>query len=289
MTQEAEKTGSSPTVVVAIEQYFPENQRIIHDDMAIQIIPASMRAVVKMMRIAMVRDWMVRSSEKAAAGIWSGIMCRKRYIDEKLLESVGQIKAIINLGAGFDTRVYRFPELESIKAWEVDQPENITSKRKCVQKIFGDVPAHVRLVPIDFDQKSLASVLVAQGYALSQPTFFILEAVTQYLTEDGIKATFELLAKAAPGSRLAFTYVCQAFFDGLEMSEQYKRLYDEYVVKGIWLFGLDPENVPTFLSKYGWRLIEDVGYDELAERYVKPLGRDLPTMPIERMVYAEKI
>jgi O-methyltransferase involved in polyketide biosynthesis len=30
-------------------------------------------------------------------------MCRKRYIDEKLIESVGQIDAVVNLGAGFDT------------------------------------------------------------------------------------------------------------------------------------------------------------------------------------------
>lgn len=35
--------------------------------------------------------------------------------------------------------------------------------------------------------------------------------------------------------------------------------------------------------------IEDLDYDDLAERYVKPTGRDLPSMPIERMVYAEKM
>jgi O-methyltransferase involved in polyketide biosynthesis len=71
--------------------------------------------------------------------------------------------------------------------------------------------------------------------------------------------------------------------------DRYEQLYKQYVLKNIWLFGLAPDNVAAFLEKYGWRLIEDLGYDELAEKYVKPLGRDLPTMPIERMAYAEKL
>lgn len=37
------------------------------------------------------------------------------------------------------------------------------------------------------------------------------------------------------------------------------------------------------------RLIEDLDYAALGERYVKPTGRDLPAMKIERIVYAEKL
>ena len=134
-------------------------------------------------------------------------MCRKRYIDEKLLESLDQVNAIVNLGAGFDTRVYRFPEVAQTPVWEVDQPENIIPKQARLQKIYGTVPAHVTLVPIDFDKDSLADILAAQGYSLAAPTFFIWEAVTQYLTAEGVDATFSYLAKAAPGSKLTFTYV----------------------------------------------------------------------------------
>ena len=38
-----------------------------------------------------------------------------------------------------------------------------------------------------------------------------------------------------------------------------------------------------------WRLVEHLGYDELAERYMKPTGREIPSMMIERMVYATKM
>jgi O-methyltransferase involved in polyketide biosynthesis len=56
----------------------------------------------------------------------------------------------------------------------------------------------------------------------------------------------------------------------------------------IWLFGLDPEKVGDFIGEYGWRVVEHLGYDELDERYVKPTGRNLQSMAIERIVLAEK-
>jgi hypothetical protein len=36
-------------------------------------------------------------------------------------------------------------------------------------------------------------------------------------------------------------------------------------------------------------MVERSGYEELTERYVKPTGRKLVSMPLERMVYAEKL
>jgi hypothetical protein len=54
------------------------------------------------------------------------------------------------------------------------------------------------------------------------------------------------------------------------------------------MFGMEPEDCPAFLQTYGWRVIEDVGYDELVSQYVDPVGRNLTSTPVERMVYAEK-
>jgi hypothetical protein len=47
--------------------------------------------------------------------------------------------------------------------------------------------------------------------------------------------------------------------------------------------------VADLLSRHGWRVVEHPGYDQLAERYVKPIGRTLAATPSERMVYAEKV
>jgi O-methyltransferase involved in polyketide biosynthesis len=110
----------------------------------------------------------------------------------------------------------------------------------------------------------------------------------QYLTEPAVRATFDFLGKAAKGSRLAFTYVRKDFIEGHVLYGQ-EDMYKRYVEKSVWLFGMDPGEVPKFLLSYGWRLVEDLDYGALAERYVKPTGRQLKSTPVERIVYAEKL
>jgi len=110
---------------------------------------------------------MVRATETAFPGLWGGMMCRKRCIDEKLIESVRRIDAVVNLGAGLDTRLYRLPALAEIQAWEIDQPESITPKRARLQKLLGTVPPHVTLMSGDFDREELAAALTAHNRARS--------------------------------------------------------------------------------------------------------------------------
>jgi hypothetical protein len=64
MTQAAAKTGSDPTVLVAIEQHFPNDQRIIDDVLAYRILPLGMRAYVWLMRLSAARNWMIRLADK---------------------------------------------------------------------------------------------------------------------------------------------------------------------------------------------------------------------------------
>jgi O-methyltransferase involved in polyketide biosynthesis len=52
---------------------------------------------------------------------------------------------------------------------------------------------------------------------------------------------------------------------------------------------MEPQDCPAFLQGYGWRVIDDIGYDELASRYIGPVDRQLTSTPVERMVYAEKV
>ena len=166
MSRAAAKTALSPTAMVALEQNFPQSQRIISDDLAHSILPLGARVFLRLLRFDWARNWLLRVAEKTSPGIYGGMLCRKRYIDEKLLESSDQIKAVVNLGAGFDTRLYRLPALSHIPAWEVDQTVNIDSKRSALRRLFGTLPCPVTLVPIDFDRAKLGAALVASGFSL---------------------------------------------------------------------------------------------------------------------------
>lgn len=286
----AAQTGSGPTAMVAVEQHFPPDKRIIDDDVAYQILPLSNRIFVQLMRLPWLRDWMVRVTENQIRGIWGGVMCRKRYIDEKVTSSVEEATLpVVNLGAGFDTRAYRLPALRNTSVWEVDQPVNIDVKRGRIMQIFGEIPSHVTLVSINFEHEVLSDVLESHGYTPNTATFFIWEAVTQYLTEAGFRATFEFLSQAPSGSRLALTYVLKDFVEGKNLYGQ-ETIYKQMIAdKPVWQFGMNPNEVAGILETYGWKLLEDRSYQELAEQYVAPTGRDLPSMEIERMVYAERV
>ena len=288
MTRAAAKTGINPIALIAIEQYYPQKQRIVEDAMAYRMLPAGSRVFVKLMQPNWVRNWIIRQSEKSLPGIWGGMLCRKRYVDDKLIESVEHVDAVINLGAGFDTRAYRLPSLSGLPIWEVDQHEIIDSKRARLLKVFGAIPSNINLVPIDFDHEDLGLALSSHGYPDGKRTFFIWEAVTQYLTEAGIRSTFSFLAKAPTGSRLIFTYVRKDFLDGRNIYGS-EKFYKDFVLKKIFIFGMERELLPAFIQEFGWKLIEDIGYNELAPKYIKPTGRSLTSTPIERIVFAEKL
>ncbi len=275
-------------VAIAIEQGFPKELRIVDDDLAPRILPLAMRMFLSLVRSSAGRNWMIRSSEKSMPGIWGGMLCRKRYIDDCLAEAAASVDAVVNLGAGFDTRVYRLRPLSALPVWEVDQPENVAAKRASLRRVLGAIPGRVKLVPVDFDREDLGAALASEGYSPSMRTFFILEGVTQYLTRAGVEALFAFLSRAAPGSRVVFTYVRKDFLEGRVLYGQ-EPAYEKWVVKEkTWLSGMAPESVPDFLAGYGWRVIEHLGGDDLAERYVKPTGRELASTPIERIVSAAR-
>ncbi len=289
MSKTAARTGAGPTVMVAIEQLFPREQRIINDPMACRMLPFGVRMFVHLMKPGFMRDWMVRATEKALPGIWAGMMCRKRFIDEALTRSTDNVDAVVNLGAGFDTRAYRLPPASRIPVWEVDQEENIAAKRKGVINILGAIPPNVKLVSIDFDRQRLMDILLSHGYSTAMRTFFIWEGVTQYLTDAGIQATFEFLGAAPARSQIVFTYIRKDFLDGRTMYG-WNKAHRKYVVRErIWLFGKNPEEWPDFLNLYGWRVVDDIGIPGLAEQYVKPTGRILPGNEVERILVAEKV
>jgi len=272
-------------VLVAIEQSFAESERILTDELAAPILPLDSRLWVRLLRP--VRGWLVKKTEAKAPGLWGGIMARKRFIDDMV--SAFPTAAVVNLGAGFDTRAYRLGALAGVPVWEVDQAGSVDSKRSRLRKVLGGVPEHVTLVPVDFDREDLGSALAAAGHPPDAVTFFILEGVTQYLSEAGFEATFGFLARAAAGSRLVFTYTPRDFIEGTQLYGQ-PHLHAKMLGRNpLWHFGLDPDEVDGVLARYGWRTVEHLGYDELDERFVKPTGRELDWMAIERIVSARKV
>ena len=208
----------------------------------------------------------------------------KEYIDDLILNLEPTIEAIVNLGAGYDTRLFRLKR--ALPIFELDQTINIKQKKKLIKKGLGDIPKNISLIGTDFSKNDLTKQLGDFNYDFSYETFFIMEAVTQYLEEKAIHETFEFLSKANKNSQLVFTYVRKDFIDGEEMYG-WSSAYKKYVEKGIWKFGLLPNEVPEFLMKYGWTVIEDLSYEKISKSpNVKNRGLELKG--VERIVFCKK-
>lgn len=281
-------TAFGPIVLSAVEQCERPQRRLVDDDLAALFLPLPLRAFVAATRLTPIRNAVVNASERVGPGLWANIACRKRFIDDNLAAALGDIDAVVVLGAGLDTRAYRLARGSDVPVFEVDLPINVARKRNIVARVLGAPPPTVRSVPIDFERDDLLAVLESHGYRRDARTFFVWEGVTQYLTEDAVRATFDSLARAVAGSRLDFTYVRSEFIEGTELygaPTLYRRFRER---SRLWQFGLPPDGVEDFLTEYGWRLIEQAGPDEFMARYVAPTGRGLSTSHIEWSAYAEK-
>jgi methyltransferase (TIGR00027 family) len=276
-------------VLAAIEQHEPPGQRLIDDDLAALFLPIRGRWLVAATRPAPLRRLLVAGLQRSNPGLWANLVCRKRFVADKLDDALGEVDAVVILGAGFDTLAYRLTRRIRIPTFEVDLPVNIARKAATVRRVLGTLPLSVRLVALNLESDDLLTALAEHGYHTDWRTFFICEGVTQYLTEETARKTLTGLRAVPPGSRLVFTYIRSDFIDGANQygaRSLYRRVRHR---RQVWRFGLDPDQVGGLLAEYRWRLIEQAGPEQLEKRYVEPAGRNLTASQIEWSAYAEKI
>jgi methyltransferase (TIGR00027 family) len=143
-----------------------------------------------------------------AARVAADIMAlRTSAIDSAVRDAIaaGATQLVI-LGAGYDGRAWRMPELTGVKVYEVDHPATQTDKRARAAEL-PPPNGTVSFVSIDFEREKLDAVLERAGHDRARPTCWIWEGVVMYLTRDAMRATLADVAKrSAPGSTLIVNY-----------------------------------------------------------------------------------
>lgn len=286
------QTGEGTAFLKAVSMLYPKEKRLVEDPYAEKLLSPLMKFFILLMRSPKRFASLMNTREKATPGVVSWLLCRFRYIDDVLKKSIAddEIKAVVNLGSGMECRAYYIPGVQRMGYFEVDHPEVIKKKKVKIKKILGELPDHVRYVPVDFETQSLADELKKAGYHLNLKTLFIWEGVSQYISKDANDNTMRYVAQAAPGSTIAFTYILKSFIDGKNIHDGIKTMYKNMrkTNNPLWIFGLDPAVIGDYLSHYSLSLIEDIGSDEMVERYLKSTDPGL-TKPfeIERIILAK--
>ena len=213
---------------------------------------------------------LARPGAKArAAGSGDGVILRVAWLDRQLRDAVAQgVRQVVNLGAGYDTRAWRMPELADVTVFEVDHPATQREKRK---RIGARAPLSREFVwtEVDFVKDDLDRVLASVGHRADQPTAWLWEGVTMYLDDRALRSTLAVVRKrSAPGSRVLVHY-----------HEPPPRHW-----RAGWLFerigepqvGLRTREVMLReLGQAGFEVLDDAGVHEQAER----LGGTAPKHP----------
>ncbi len=135
---------------------------------------------------------------------------RTLFFDEALTAALSSVEQVVILGAGFDTRLFKFCLGRGLGLFEVDQIETQVVKKQALSK-SGIALDEVQFVAVDFVRGDWMEVLISNGFKPQKRTFFLWEGVTYYLTEAAVKQGFSLMAAAsADGSLVAFDFFSEA-------------------------------------------------------------------------------
>ncbi|TET16218.1 MAG: SAM-dependent methyltransferase [Dehalococcoidia bacterium] len=242
----------------------PEDERMCHDPLAKDFVATKFRIIGKSRLLTKIALW---CAERLVPGMVSYIVGRTKYIDAYLKARIDDgIEQLVILGAGYDSRAYRFDELKGkAKVFEVDFPATQKVKMEKVKRIFGSLPDNVVYVPVDFDEKKLGDGLCESGYDKKLKTLFIWEGVTPYITAEAMDETLAFVAKnSGEGSSIIFDYVFKSALDGTYEREQVQRIrklwerIGQPVTSERFCFGIEEGAIEEFLSQRGFYQVENV-------------------------------
>jgi len=260
----ASRTAQYVAVYRALETHEFRRAPLFHDPFAERFLSSRLLWLVRAARRPLLRSVIERYADVRAPGSRTSAIARTAYIDDAVRAArASGVDQFVILGAGFDCRAHRMPELEGARVFELDRVETQAVKR-------ARLPASgVRYVAIDFLRDDAGAALEAAGWDRARRSLFVWEGVTNYLTERAVVGTLAWIAGAGPGTRLVFTYVHAGLLDGsiafdagAQLIENVRRLGEP------WTFGLHPDAVKPFLARAGLRLREDLGADDYRRRYL---------------------
>jgi methyltransferase (TIGR00027 family) len=215
------------------------------------------------------RHWVV---SKAAPGAYEYMIARTAFFDQVVKQALlDGLSQLVLLGAGYDSRPYRFRELaRETKIFELDAPPTQQRKREILARARVPRPPQLKFVPIDFGAENLAVLLLKHGFSRSEKALFVWEGVMYYLSAEAVDRTFASIKSISPaGSSICFDY---ASISPQALSEERTKKLREHMKSEHAgepaRFGIPDGQLPQFLSELGYQIIENLGPAEMEARYL---------------------
>ncbi len=200
--------------------------------------------------------------EPEKASLMSFVNSRTEFFDKLMEKYIDSMDQVVFMGAGFDTRAFKYCKEKNIKVFELDKENTQNCKIEALRKA-GIEHDWITFIPIDFNQESWVDKLIDNGFDTSKKTFFLWEGVTLYLEEESVKQTLKAAAKSSgKDSIIIFDFYSKAFITGegsfimKYYGKKALKMTGENLKFGIYISTNPKENVETLLKEAGLTLGE---------------------------------
>jgi methyltransferase (TIGR00027 family) len=238
-----------------------------HDNLAEIFLPEDYRRLLKDHGTI---QWVIKN--KTDPGAYEFMIARTAFFDQivqqKLTENIPQI---VFLGAGYDTRPYRFRELiQDTRIFELDAPPTQQRKKEILQQAGIAIPEQLSFIPVDFQKDDIKVTLLEADFKPDLKTLFVWEGVTYYLSMDAVNNTLNFIkTNSLPGSSVCFDYASLSpeALNNDSVSKIRKRMKTRYSGEPT-RFGIIRGNLKPFLSERGYHIIEHLSSTEMQQKYL---------------------
>ncbi|KAF4038888.1 Leucine carboxyl methyltransferase domain-containing protein [Phytophthora infestans] len=158
------------------------------------------------------------------------IAVRGRYLDDAIAQRNPNIRQVVFLGAGLDTRVFRLESLHGCHVLELDQSAELFEHKRAILKDLGPkllVDRHDYVVA-DLNAFNWEEGLLSSGFNPDLPTFWVLEGIMVYLNQASNLALLKTIdVLSAPGSEVWGDMAGRGLLvdDGLSLFKDVNDLY----------------------------------------------------------------
>jgi methyltransferase (TIGR00027 family) len=288
---EASRTAEFNALFRALESSRrPKHKRLFEDPLAREFL-GRLKYAYLLSHLPLAGRLVTMHIDRKWPGVRASHLARTCWIDDRLRAALNNgVGQIVILGAGYDCRAFRLPGIERIRVFELDHPSTLIVKVERLKHLLGDIPRHVTFVELDLSRQDPAVMLETSGFDRSIPSFFLMEGLMHYLTEEAVDAIMRSIALLAiKGSRLVFTYIHRGLLDGSINFGATGSVPATLRKSGeTWTFGFHPDEIRAYLEERGFDLVVDIGACELRAHYMGPSGQHLKGFEFYRAVLAGK-
>ncbi len=209
-----------------------------------------------------------------APGAYEFMIARTAFFDRIFRQALrDNLEQVVLLGAGYDSRPYRFNELiQATRIFELDAWPTQQRKQACLKQGGISISPQITFVTINFESDHLGEVLTAAGLHPDERTLFIWEGVSYYLSRAAVDQVLSSVKSLSPaGSSLGFDYasVSTEVFADAGVQEFRKLMRSQYAGEPT-RFGIRAGTIEVFLSERGFQVIEHLTAADMNERYLAP-------------------